>query len=63
VRTSESDSRRPIYTIEFQPELWVEDPTRVLKALLKIVLRRFGLCAVSVEETHKVNRTIERSAS
>jgi hypothetical protein len=43
VRASEADSRRPIFTIEFKPESWVEDPTRALKALLKVALRRFRL--------------------
>jgi hypothetical protein len=62
VRTSESDASRPIYTIEFRPEPWVEDPTRALKALLKVALRRFGLRAVSVSET-PIDRTIERGAS
>jgi hypothetical protein len=53
VRASQSDSRRPIYTIELKPEPGVENPTRSLKALLKTALRRFGLRAVSVEEARQ----------
>ena len=41
---------RPIYTLILRPEPHVEEPTRELRHILKVLLRRFGFRAVSVSE-------------
>jgi hypothetical protein len=41
--------QRPIYCLRLRPEPGV-DAVRALRAALKILLRRFGLQAVSLEE-------------
>ena len=40
---------RPIYLLTVQPLRGV-DPTKVLRAALKVLLRRFGLRCLSVQE-------------
>jgi hypothetical protein len=53
VSASKSNTGRPVLTIAFKPEPGVENPTLAIRALLKTALRRFGLRALSVEETPK----------
>jgi hypothetical protein len=42
-------SRRPIYVLHLQPAQGADD-IRMLRAALKVLLRRFQLCCISVEE-------------
>ena len=39
-------TKRPTYSIVVRPEPGVVDPERALRALLKLLLRRFGLRCV-----------------
>jgi hypothetical protein len=41
---------RPTFTIRLRPEPNVADPIKALRAALKVLLRRFGLKALSAEE-------------
>jgi hypothetical protein len=50
---TDSKQDQPSFQLRLQAERRCADPIRALRALLKIALRRFGLRAVSVEETHK----------
>jgi len=43
-------TERPTFTVRLRPERPGVDPTRALRALLKVALRRFGLRALSVDE-------------
>lgn len=41
---------RPTFTLKLRPEPDVDDATRALRLALKVLLRRFGLRAISIEE-------------
>jgi hypothetical protein len=41
---------RPVFIVQLRPEPRVTEPVRALKAALKLLLRRCGLKAISVEE-------------
>ena len=41
---------RPIFTLRLTPEKHCTDPDRMVRRLLKIALRKFGLRCVSIEE-------------
>jgi hypothetical protein len=43
-------NERPTYRLLLRPEPTCDDPTRALRALLKLALRKWGLRAVSVSE-------------
>jgi len=53
VSVSKPDAARPIYTVRLQPLPHVVDSTRALRSALKLVLRRYGLRAVSVSEARR----------
>jgi hypothetical protein len=42
--------KRPQYVLRLRPEPHVDDPIRALRAGLKLLLRRCGLRALSIEE-------------
>jgi hypothetical protein len=48
--SDDAKTTRPIFILRLRPELHVTDPTRTLRHALKLLLRRFGLRAVSVEQ-------------
>ena len=41
---------RPVFRLTLRPEPHVTDPVRALRLALKVLLRRFGLRCISVEE-------------
>jgi hypothetical protein len=47
---NDKPAARPTFILQFKPEPHCSDPTRAVRRLLKIALRRFALRAVSVEE-------------
>lgn len=47
---------RPIFLVRLMPNTGV-DPIRALRAALKMLLRRFGLRAISVDQEEQPNRT------
>lgn len=46
----QSAKERPTYVLRLRPERDVPNPTRALRRALKVLLRRFGLRAVSCEQ-------------
>jgi hypothetical protein len=44
---------QPTFVLRLRPEPKVPDATRALRRALKVLLRRFGLKALSVEEVTK----------
>jgi hypothetical protein len=44
---------RPVFILRLKPEVCVADPTRALRRALKVLLRRFGLRCISVEEVRQ----------
>jgi hypothetical protein len=42
--------KRPQYLLRLRPEPHVDNPVRALRLALKVLLRRFGLRATSIEE-------------
>jgi hypothetical protein len=53
-------TERPIFVVRLRPEPGVDDAIRALRQALKVLLRRFGLCALDVhaerpiEDSHSV---------
>ena len=45
-------SARPLYRLMLRPEPGVPDPDRALRQLLKLMLRRFKLKCISIEQVH-----------
>jgi hypothetical protein len=41
---------RPVFTIRLQAKPGVDEPIKALRLALKVLLRRFGLRAISVSE-------------
>lgn len=41
---------RPVFVLVLRPEHGVTDPTRMLRAALKVLLRRFGFRCVDIRE-------------
>ena len=48
--------QRPTFVVELRPEPQVRDAVRMLRAALKVLLRRFGLRAVNIREKTVVRR-------
>jgi hypothetical protein len=48
-----TDRARPSYRLVLRPEPHVADTTHAVRGALKVLLRRFGLRCISLEETHK----------
>jgi hypothetical protein len=52
VEPSGKRGEQPVYVIRLRPERQVVDPVKALRRALKVLLRRCGMRAVSVEQEH-----------
>ena len=63
------DDNKPTFVLRLRPEPSCPDPTRMLRAALKVLLRQFGLRCVDVGEdagttnNTSTNNTHERRSS
>ena len=48
--TDDANKPRPIFVLRLRPDPHVADATRSLRRALKVILRRFGLRAIDVQE-------------
>jgi hypothetical protein len=56
--TRRAHDTRPVYCVELRPEPGVDDAVRALRAALKLLLRRFGLKAIRIEERPPLDRPL-----